>query len=162
MPKSALSTLGARALIHFDLDRFKSVNDRHGHGVGDRVLEQAAGIIGAGLREGDPLARFGGKEFVALLPGADAEPAVRIAERIREQLSAARLQAPVTLSAGVAVAGPEETLDGLTARADAALLRAKQAGRNRVVLAGLADEPSARRAATATARRRGARSRRPA
>jgi len=126
---------GPVALVYFDLDHFKNVNDQFGHAMGDRVLERAAVAIRAGLRENDPLARLGGEEFVALLAGADVPAAVAMAERARLGIMQSGMYPAVTVSAGVAMLRPGESLDSLTQRADRALLQAKHLGRNRVVVA---------------------------
>lgn len=126
------------ALIAFDLDRFKAVNDTLGHGVGDQLLTAVCEAVSARLRLGDVLCRIGGDEFVVVAPEADLAGAVELAERLREAVRAAADRvvpgAGVTASLGVAVApsqaqGPRDLLD----RADAALYAAKAAGRDRVV-----------------------------
>ena len=119
-----------------DLDHFKRINDEHGHDVGDEVLEEVAELIRAELRESDIVARFGGEEFVILLPDVGLRGARGVANRIRNSLIDSRLPVAATLSAGVATRQPGEALDDLVARADAALLKAKQEGRNRVRVAG--------------------------
>jgi diguanylate cyclase (GGDEF)-like protein len=130
------------AVLFVDLDRFKAVNDRHGHAVGDAVLVEAARRLSEHLRGGELAARHGGEEFVLLLPGADLAQATAAAERLREEIANTPFTTAVgplavTASFGVASAvpgtgrralGPAELL----ARADAAMYRAKQAGRNRV------------------------------
>ncbi|MEW6163898.1 MAG: diguanylate cyclase [Pseudomonadota bacterium] len=126
------------ALAMTDLDHFKVVNDQHGHHVGDRVLVNFAHMLAAVVREVDLVGRWGGEEFVILMPAADLDEAVRAAERMRAAV--ATMPAPcgdipcaITASFGVAVLGPDEpTLDALLHRADTALYRAKEAGRNRV------------------------------
>ena len=132
---------GPVALVMFDVDHFKSLNDTHGHRAGDRCLTAVAGLLRAGLRDApDLLARFGGEEFVALLPGVGPEEAFVIAERLRAAVEARRLPNPggvggiVTVSAGVAAA-TSDRLDQLLGAADAALYEAKSAGRNAVRLA---------------------------
>ena len=125
------------AVIAFDLDHFKSVNDRHTHAAGDIVLRSVARILLAHCRSSDVAARIGGEEFVLLLPGADRSAAFAVAERVRAEVANHRFEAGgatlrVTVSAGVAVDGgagdPGELLHG----ADAALYRAKGQGRDRV------------------------------
>lgn len=131
------------SVVFADLDRFKAINDRYGHAVGDEVLVEAARRLGEHLRGGEMAARHGGEEFVLLLPGADAERALAAAERIRAAMSEAPVETragplPVTASFGVATlrsADVDARGDGLLARADAAMYRAKQAGRNRVLAA---------------------------
>lgn len=122
-------------VIFFDLDHFKSINDRHGHAVGDAVLQEVSKVMKRNLRAGELLARLGGEEFVAMLPSVAMDDAVRIADRIRTGVQALCHPVPVTLSAGVAQALPDEPLEALTARADAAMLEAKRSGRNRIVRA---------------------------
>ena len=131
------------AMVLLDIDRFKAVNDTHGHLAGDQVLRAVAGIIRSQLRDYDIARRYGGEEFAVLLPHTQPGQARRIAERLRMAVAAARLTASpaggpgtglrVTVSAGVACladCGPE--LLALIAAADAALYDAKAAGRNRV------------------------------
>jgi diguanylate cyclase (GGDEF)-like protein len=127
------------ALIMADLDRFKGLNDRWGHDAGNRVLCHVADILRAGVRRIDAVCRFGGEEMALLLPGTTLVRAVQVAERLRAQLAdlpvplGAR-QVPVTASFGVAVfpgPGVANAAD-LLRQADAALYRAKAAGRNRV------------------------------
>ena len=119
-----------------DLDRFKQINDRHGHLVGDRVLVATAQLLRECVRHGDLVARIGGEEFLAVLPDADAARAREICERIRQRIAGHDWStlAPgltVTLSAGLASTPPyDET--ALATRADQALYRAKAAGRDRV------------------------------
>ncbi|MBV8603132.1 MAG: GGDEF domain-containing protein [Pelomonas sp.] len=123
-----------------DLDHFKSVNDRFGHAAGDAALQYASRAIGTSLRGGDELGRWGGEEFLILLPNANAEQARACANRLREALAAqpfdAATQARLTVSVGLAVWTPGEGVAELVARADRAMYRAKQAGRNRVEVDG--------------------------
>jgi two-component system chemotaxis response regulator CheY len=128
------------ALIIADVDRFKQVNDTHGHPAGDAVLREAANLMRAALRQHDFLGRYGGDELIAVLPGCTFAAAALVAERLREAVTAAPIaaggaQVQITLSLGVA-SWADETGAGLIARADAALYRAKAAGRNRAELAG--------------------------
>jgi diguanylate cyclase (GGDEF)-like protein len=129
------------AAIMLDLDRFKLVNDRHGHGAGDDVLREVARRIAANVRDTDVAARYGGEEFAVLLPETDLETAHATAERIRvavEETPFDTRRGPlaVTVSAGVALL-EEDTRDlpALFDAADAALYAAKEAGRNRVAIA---------------------------
>jgi diguanylate cyclase (GGDEF)-like protein len=125
-------------LMAIDLDHFKAVNDRYGHLVGDKVLIHVAQAIRHALRESDDVARFGGEEFIVLLPDADERNAAMVAERIRCVLSAgSHFQLPrCTISIGIGShLSEDEPLDALLVRADAALYRAKQNGRDRVELA---------------------------
>jgi len=129
------------SLIAIDLDHFKSINDNHGHAVGDAVLVDFARRAQAQLRVIDLLARIGGEEFVLLLPGTDAQGAFQVAERIRLLLDQRALSIPggslrYTSSFGVAELEPQfPGLDRWLARADATLYAAKGKGRNRVELA---------------------------
>jgi diguanylate cyclase (GGDEF)-like protein len=126
------------SLMSIDLDHFKAVNDRYGHVVGDRVLIQVADVIGQALRESDYVARFGGEEFVVLLPDAEVPRAMMVAERIRDALRAGwdDQLPPCTVSIGIGThLSREESLDSLLGRTDAALYRAKENGRDRVELA---------------------------
>lgn len=119
-----------------DLDHFKRVNDRHGHGVGDRVLERFSALLRAQTRPTDIVARYGGEEFAVLLPHAVLEQAVALAERVRASIAAETIEplaAPITASIGVARLLDGEEGDALLDRADAALYEAKRTGRNRVV-----------------------------
>jgi diguanylate cyclase (GGDEF)-like protein len=131
------------ALVMVDVDHFKKVNDTHGHATGDEVLRKVADVFRGALRTGDVPARLGGEEFVAILPGSDAEGGRIVAERVRALLSATDMPGPsgafrVTASLGVASVRGEKCKDAETKtleRADAALYDAKRAGRNRVVIA---------------------------
>jgi diguanylate cyclase (GGDEF)-like protein len=122
------------SVVLADLDHFKSINDRFGHGVGDAVLRDVAYAMRRSLRTFELLYRLGGEEFALLLPGAAEDDATRIAQALRvavEELETAGLR--ITCSFGVATArGQEIALEGLVARADAALYAAKRHGRNRV------------------------------
>jgi diguanylate cyclase (GGDEF)-like protein len=126
----------APALMVIDLDHFKRFNDRYGHVRGDEALRAAAGAMAAALRPGDVLARYGGDEFVALLPETDPDQAVIIAERLRRAV--AELPAfegsSVDVSVGIAQLQAGDDFIGLFERADRALYRAKSAGRGRVEL----------------------------
>ncbi|WP_199540058.1 GGDEF domain-containing protein [Paraburkholderia kururiensis] len=130
------------ALIAFDIDKFKSINDRYGHAAGDTVLRRFAAILRAAVREKDVVARIGGEEFVLLLPGADEQSAFQIADRLRTVLASSRFDEIdaticVTMSAGVAPYRPGEAVAALLARADHLLYAAKRAGRNRVITESL-------------------------
>lgn len=122
----------------FDLDRFKSINDTHGHGAGDRVLKAFALAAGATIRTTDTFGRYGGEEFLLVLVETPLDPAIRAIERIRERMRETpwREIAPglnVTVSVGVAESRPGEGVESLLSRADVALYAAKDSGRDRVV-----------------------------
>lgn len=128
---------GPLTLAIIDLDHFKAVNDRHSHLIGDAVLRESARLLAAGLRAPDRLGRYGGEEFVVLLPGLDEAAAHAVLERLRQRLREHPWHelAPglaLTMSAGCALRRNGEDLAGLVARADARLYRAKHAGRDRV------------------------------
>ena len=128
-----------------DLDHFKALNDRHGHQAGDEVLESLGTALRHGVRAGDFAGRWGGEEFVILLPGTDHEGALRAAETMRasvDGLAVPGVIAHITASLGVATL-PDHALDGpsLIRAADRALYRAKAAGRNCVVAAAAMEEP---------------------
>jgi two-component system cell cycle response regulator len=122
------------ALILMDVDHFKQYNDTYGHQAGDEVLRQVAQILQANVREGDFVARYGGEEFVVVLPRADSESAVAVAERLRRAVESAEWHLrPITGSFGVACIRPDmETRQELIEAADQALYQAKKNGRNRV------------------------------
>ena len=128
--------LGERlSVIMTDLDNFKSINDQYGHVMGDQVLARAAMLFRSQLRPYDLAARYGGEEFLLLLPGASTDDAIIIAERLRNEI--AKMEVPgcprqITVSLGVASWMTGEAPEELVARADAALYKAKNAGRNRV------------------------------
>jgi diguanylate cyclase (GGDEF)-like protein len=133
------------ALLLFDLDHFKSVNDTFGHPAGDGVLTAFCRVAEAHLRPTDFFARLGGEEFVCLLPDASHRDALAVAERVRSAFEATGHSIGgeplvATVSAGVAVAEDNGCdLAALLARADRALYRAKRQGRNRVETAGAAE-----------------------
>jgi diguanylate cyclase (GGDEF)-like protein len=133
------------AVVMFDLDHFKVINDTHGHEIGDEVLVRTARIIQTAMREGDVLGRWGGEEFLALLEGTSAAEALTVADRCRRMLAADDAEPPVTASFGVATVQAGETMTDLLRRADLALYEAKQRGRNRVVLGESRDLPADRR-----------------
>ncbi len=124
------------AVVLFDLDHFKAINDNFGHGVGDEALRATASATREMLRGSDHAARFGGEEFVLLLPETSADDAVIVAEKLRAQIAGLEVEGldrEVTASFGVAAYPDDEvTAEGLIETADAALYRAKAAGRNRV------------------------------
>jgi diguanylate cyclase (GGDEF)-like protein len=125
------------ALIMLDLDHFKAINDRHGHGIGDAVLASTAARLSAKLRTTDLLGRWGGEEFLCLLTQTDPLAALQKAETLRQALEGQVVDLPgaaleVTASIGVAVYRPGQTLEAIIDAADQALYRAKRAGRNQV------------------------------
>jgi diguanylate cyclase (GGDEF)-like protein len=134
--------LGERFALHvFDLDHFKQINDRHGHGAGDEVLRTASRALADQLRPFDRLFRIGGEEFAAILPGTNGATAVVAAERLRQAVGDQAISVGdgalgVTVSVGVAAAWPGAEPDTLLKAADAALYRAKAAGRNQVMVSG--------------------------
>ncbi len=123
------------ALLAIDVDHFKDFNDSHGHLAGDQYLRDLVATLDPCLRRTeDLLARYGGEEFVAIMPGADADIAANVGESMRRAIEAAQLG--TTISVGVAAALPNgSSPEALLASADAALYRAKEGGRNRVVVA---------------------------
>ena len=123
------------ALLVMDLDHFKAINDSHGHQTGDEVLVRFVGNVNKLLRQVDQLGRFGGEEFVALLPETSLEEAHLVAERIRAVAAsqASESMPACTVSIGITANSlPDDTVGTLLARADAAMYRAKANGRNRV------------------------------
>jgi diguanylate cyclase (GGDEF)-like protein len=126
-------------VIVCDLDHFKDVNDSYGHERGDRVLHDTANAMRAALRTFELIYRYGGEEFVIVLPGAPLAEGSEVAERVRVAVAAARPGGlDVTLSAGVSAAeGSAVELTTLFRAADQALYEAKRGGRNRVLTAGL-------------------------
>jgi diguanylate cyclase (GGDEF)-like protein len=151
----AMADRRSAALLLFDLDRFKEVNDTAGHQSGDRVLQAFCELVAAAMRPGDLFGRLGGEEFGCLLADASMGQALHIAERVRREFAAMRLpelDVQPTVSVGVAMANDaERSLSALLAMADRALYRAKADGRNRVahaplVLVGAAGSETARRA----------------
>lgn len=126
------------SVVLLDLDRFKQINDAHGHAHGDAVLKAAAGVLKQGVRQGDVPARWGGEEFIALLPETGVAEAAALAERLRDEIAAMRVPVhggATSVTASVGVAQLEDrtgTLDALIAKADACLYQSKQDGRNRV------------------------------
>jgi len=122
-------------VIMADLDHFKDVNDTYGHQVGDRVLREVAGRIKAALREFDLVGRYGGEEFVVLLENTSSHTANQVAERIRQRIAGEPIHVgtqgvKLTLSQGLALRRDGEDSQALLKRADQAMYKAKQAGRN--------------------------------
>jgi diguanylate cyclase (GGDEF)-like protein len=143
------------ALVVADIDRFKQLNDCHGHQHGDECLKRVAGALAAQMRRpGDCLARYGGEEFVAVLPNTRADGAVIVAEAMRRGVEALELTnagGHVTISLGVAATIPARgsTADALLQAADQALYQAKHEGRNRVCLVQVPADRTGEKAAAA-------------
>ena len=129
------------AVLMFDLDHFKNINDRHGHAAGDMVLKHFANILRDELRKNDVAGRVGGEEFAVVLSGADVEDANIFAQRVQKQLLETPVKAnnqmiPVTVSIGIAMMSDTDTSpDASLSRSDMALYRAKEGGRNRITIA---------------------------
>jgi len=132
-------------VLMLDADHFKAINDRFGHAVGDQALKHLSTLLRGDMREVDRVARFGGEEFLVLLPGLGLAAALPVAERLRERVAAAPLAhgdatIPLSVSIGMAEwAGAQEDPSRLLVRADAALYQAKRHGRDRVAAAS--DDP---------------------
>jgi diguanylate cyclase len=128
------------AVLVWDLDRFKSINDTYGHRAGDRVLQEVSKCFATRLRTSDVLARFGGEEFVMLLVGTAVNEAQKVANKLRESVNSLRFQfqdkpVEVTVSCGLTELRAGDTAESVFDRADAALYRAKDGGRNLCVAA---------------------------
>jgi len=131
----------ALSLLMIDIDNFKRFNDAHGHLAGDRALNAVAHCLLNNLRPEDMVARFGGEELIALLPGTDGEEAQQVAERLRAAVGTTSIAgdgggqlSPLTISLGVAELQAGQSAHALVGAADSALYRAKRAGRNRVAV----------------------------
>lgn len=128
------------SIIFFDLDHFKAVNDTYGHPAGDQVLRQVAATVKAILRAPDIFARYGGEEFSILAPETNSSESVQLAERIRQEVAQHDIDVgngtsiKVTISIGVAEYQTDDTVSSIIARADQGVYRAKDLGRNCVVL----------------------------
>ncbi|MCI0343869.1 MAG: GGDEF domain-containing protein, partial [Chloroflexi bacterium] len=130
----------AVGVLMIDIDRFKALNDRFGHAVGDEVLKAVAGAIATAVRDDDVPARVGGEEFAVLLRNPGDGVAAEVGERVRQSVGALDLRSHgvdrVSVSVGVAVAqGADEAIGQIVDRADRALYRAKRTGRDRVITA---------------------------
>jgi diguanylate cyclase (GGDEF)-like protein len=136
--QALLSSAQPCALLIVDLDFFKMINDEHGHLVGDDILRAIAGVLRDSGREPVELGRLGGEEFIVVLPGVDLETALAAAERLRLKVAALDVtrwvpDRNITISLGVTIAEPGDTVSSLLRRADEALYEAKRGGRNRSV-----------------------------
>ena len=125
------------SVVILDIDHFKSVNDTYGHNVGDDILRQLANLLRAGVRTSDHLGRWGGEEFLMILPALNCQQAQELCVRLKQNIANHSFTGAgsLTVSLGVAVYTPEDDCERLLGRADEALYRAKHAGRNRVMAA---------------------------
>lgn len=138
--EQALTSGKPLGLLMVDIDHFKAINDTHGHAAGDEVLRAVANRLSRHLRPFDTVARWGGEEFVVIMPEADLEVATSVAERLRKKVASGPIdisgsagELTVTVSIGVAVTSPGNTaMDEMLRAADAALYLAKRSGRNRI------------------------------
>ncbi len=133
---------GKLAVLLLDIDHFKSINDRYGHAAGDGALRHYAQVVQRAVRASDRLGRLGGEEFALLMYDCDPAHALVQAQRVCDAVRDAPLalpdaEVPMTTSGGLALYQPGDTADGILARADAALYRAKQQGRDRVEMASI-------------------------
>ena len=125
------------SILMLDIDFFKKVNDTYGHLAGDFVLKEVADIIKSTIRNSDACGRFGGEEFIIVLPNTKLNGAMKLAERIRENIQNHKFifqnqEIPITISIGITSASKNDSLFSLIERADEALYEAKSKGRNRV------------------------------
>ena len=139
MQTSALRYGGVFAVIMIDIDHFKSINDQYGHQAGDKVIKAIANTLQASLRQSDSCGRYGGEEFIIILPQSDTQHASQLAERIRRAIQRLKIEevrySEITASFGIALFDPANPEENLIARADQVLYEAKENGRNRVVVA---------------------------
>jgi diguanylate cyclase (GGDEF)-like protein len=129
------------SIMLVDIDFFKKLNDTYGHSMGDWALQAVAEVLRKGVRDMDFVARWGGEEFLIILPFADMAVALPVAERLRQGIAELRFpsrghELRITATLGLAELGTEEAADAAIQRADAALYKGKHAGRNRVVVHG--------------------------
>lgn len=137
---ASASATAPLSVVLADIDHFKSINDTHGHAIGDLVLKHVTNLLGGVVRAGDAVVRYGGEEILLVLPGVTRAHAEVVAERARLAVRMTPLRAPlsvvhVTVSLGVAERREGESRDGVITRADKALYRAKDQGRDRVIAA---------------------------
>ncbi|MBP2655217.1 MAG: diguanylate cyclase domain protein [Firmicutes bacterium] len=136
--KEKIESVGQYVLLIIDIDHFKKLNDTYGHLVGDKVLVTISNIIKCGIRSGDMAFRYGGEEFVVVLPGATLQVGYKIAERLRQKVEEWSLDqggagsTPITVSIGIAMKRSAMSSQGVFEQADSALYSAKQSGRNNV------------------------------
>jgi diguanylate cyclase (GGDEF)-like protein len=130
--------LAPLAFVLADIDHFKAINDQHGHAAGDEVLRHVSRVLGQAVREQDSVARWGGEEFLIMMPDATLQAATMVAERLREKVSAIEVTVggqtlKVSMTFGVSSHRLEEPVDAPVSRADGALYKGKARGRNQVV-----------------------------
>lgn len=140
LAEDALTAHETLSLFMLDIDHFKEVNDSYGHIAGDKVLQQVAETCEKQIEGQGVIGRYGGEEFIGFLPGCDLTGARAFAEALRQRIADTQIDLTVeyikiTVSIGLAARQPEQSLDDLIQQADAALYRAKSAGRNRVEVA---------------------------
>jgi diguanylate cyclase (GGDEF)-like protein len=128
------------AVLFLDIDRFKQINDSHGHALGDACIRRLARLVQEHLMSGESFGRLGGEEFMMVMPGTDDRHAHSTAEHLRREVEVRcavidEIPVGMTVSIGSAQLRPSETVEALVRRADAAMYEAKKAGRNRVVAA---------------------------
>ncbi|EDZ63714.1 diguanylate cyclase with PAS/PAC sensor [Sulfurimonas gotlandica GD1] len=123
------------ALVMFDIDHFKDVNDTYGHDAGDDILKEFSDVVLKHIRESDRFGRWGGEEFMLLLPKVDKDEAIRVADKIREFVSRYPFNklSRITVSVGASIYRENDTKESLLKRTDEALYQAKSSGRNRVI-----------------------------
>jgi diguanylate cyclase (GGDEF)-like protein len=140
------------SVIMLDPDRFKLVNDTHGHAVGDRILRELTALVSRHVRSADHVGRWGGEEFLVVAPETRGEVAARLSERLRRRIAAYRFAGPGTLTAsfGVAEMAAGDDPDDIVKRADEALYQAKANGRDRVVLHAPVSEGAPREGSEST------------
>ena len=128
--------INSLSLLFFDIDHFKKINDTYGHDVGDKTLITFAKVIQENIREYDIFARWGGEEFILLLPQTDMSAAFKIAEKLRQKVSDHNfgIIGTVTCSIGVSMLKKDDDDDSFLKRADNAVYKAKKSGRNRTII----------------------------